>query len=146
MTFRGLGTVVLVLAVSAQDPAPQSPQGQPTFRGGARFVRVDVYPTGGDGRPVEGLTAADFELYEDGTPQTIAPAVLLGSPGTSAVDPTAVSGGLKLFGYTVMPKLNFGLELLYGDGEPQLDLQQGGPSFEDENRDVTVLGKVKRRF
>jgi hypothetical protein len=51
-----------------------------------------------------------------------------------------------MFGYTVMPKLNFGLELLYGDGQPQLELQQGGPSFEDENRDVTVLGKVKRRF
>lgn len=51
-----------------------------------------------------------------------------------------------MFGYTVMPKLNFGLELLYGDGQPQLDLQQAGPSFEDENRDVKVLGKVKRRF
>jgi hypothetical protein len=81
-----------------------------------------------------------------GTPQTNAPALQLGTPGTSAVDSKADSGGLKMFGYTVMPKLNFGLELLYGDGQPQLDLQQAGPSFEDENRDVTVLGKVKRRF
>ena len=81
-----------------------------------------------------------------GTPQTNAPALQLGTPGTSAVDSKAESGGLKMFGYTVMPKLNFGLELLYGDGQPQLDLQQAGPSFEDENRDVTVLGKVKRRF
>jgi len=44
---------------------------RPTFRGGARFVRVDVYPTDRDGTPIEGLTAADFELYEDGRPQTI---------------------------------------------------------------------------
>ena len=41
------------------------------FRGGARFVRVDVYPTGPDGRPVEGLTADDFTLLEDGKPQAI---------------------------------------------------------------------------
>jgi len=82
------------------------------------------------------------------TPQPNAPAAALqlATPGTSVVDPKAESGGLKMFGYTVMPKLNFGLELLYGDGQPQLDLQQGGPTFEDENRDVTVLGKVKRRF
>jgi hypothetical protein len=80
-----------------------------------------------------------------GTAQPNAPALQLGTPGTSVVDPKA-EGGLKMFGYTVMPKLNFGLELLYGDGQPQLDLQQGGPTFEDENRDVTVLGKVKRRF
>jgi hypothetical protein len=78
-------------------------------------------------------------------PQTNTPALQLGTPGTSTVDPKA-EGGLKMFGYTVMPKLNFGLELLYGDGQPQLDLQQGGPTFDDENRDVTVLGKVKRRF
>jgi hypothetical protein len=81
------------------------------------------------------------------TPPTDAPAALqLATPGTSVVDPKDESGGLKMFGYTVMPKLNFGLELLYGDGQQQLDLQQGGPTFEDENRDVTVLGKVKRRF
>jgi hypothetical protein len=82
----------------------------------------------------------------EATPQPNTPALQLGTPGTSVVDPKAESGGLKMFGYTVMPKLNFGLELLYGDGQPQLDLQQGGPTFEDENRDVTVLGKVKRRF
>ena len=80
------------------------------------------------------------------TPQPNAPALQLATPGTSVLDPKAGSGGLKMFGYTVMPKLNFGLELLYGDGQPQLDLQQGGPTFEDENRDLTVLGKVKRRF
>jgi VWFA-related protein len=45
-------------------------QGQPTFRVEANFVRVDVYPTA-DGKPVQGLTAADFEVLEDGVPQKI---------------------------------------------------------------------------
>ena len=34
------------------------------------FVKVDVYPTV-DGRTLEGLTAADFEILEDGTPQHV---------------------------------------------------------------------------
>jgi VWFA-related protein len=45
-------------------------QGQPTFRVEANFVRVDVYPTA-DGKPVQGLTAADFDVLEDGVPQKI---------------------------------------------------------------------------
>ena len=78
-------------------------------------------------------------------PQPGAPALQLGTPGAAAVDPKADSkGGVKVFGYTILPKLNFGLELLYGQEQQQLDLQE--PTFEDENQDVTVLGKVKRRF
>ena len=50
---------------------PGQPQGQqPVFRGGANFVNVDVYPRR-DGRLVEGLTAADFQIFEDGKPQKI---------------------------------------------------------------------------
>jgi VWFA-related protein len=64
-------TVGLVGVVAVGTVAAQQAQQQPTFRGGARFVRVDVYPTGRDGKPIEGLTAADFELFEDGKPQAI---------------------------------------------------------------------------
>lgn len=61
---------------TATPPAAEEPQAgdiaqRPLFRAGARFVRVDVFPTGKDGRPVEGLTAGDFEVYEDGERQTI---------------------------------------------------------------------------
>ncbi|MDQ3170243.1 MAG: VWA domain-containing protein [Acidobacteriota bacterium] len=70
---------VAVLGAQEQAASPAPPAGaqeadaqqRPLFRGGARFVRVDVYPTGADGRPVEGLTAEDFTLLEDGKPQVI---------------------------------------------------------------------------
>ncbi len=78
------------------------------------------------------------------TPQAPPPAALqLGNPSGAAA-PQEEQGGLKLFGYTVLPKLNFGLDVLYGDDQQQLDLQ--GPTTLDENGDISVLGKVKRRF
>lgn len=64
-------TVGVVGLVAVGTVAAQEARQQPTFRGGARFVRVDVYPTDAAGKPIEGLTAADFELFEDGKPQAI---------------------------------------------------------------------------
>ena len=58
---------------TAQAPAGQPAQDQaprPTFRLGASYVRVDVYPTR-NGEPVGDLERADFELLEDGAPQKI---------------------------------------------------------------------------
>ena len=71
---RALAAVLVVANVAiassqqAQNPAPVP--GQQPIRTEATFVRVDVYPTR-DGRPVEGLTAEDFEIREDGALQTI---------------------------------------------------------------------------
>ena len=57
--------VLLVLACSAvQSPAP-------TFRAATRLVQVTVVVHGKDGKPLPGLTAADFKLYEDGKEQPI---------------------------------------------------------------------------
>jgi len=50
---------------------PTTTAQQPTFRSGAQLTIVDVTVTDKDGRPIEGLTASDFALTEDGVPQTI---------------------------------------------------------------------------
>ena len=46
-------------------------QPQPTFRADVNFVRVDVIVNDDNGQPVTDLTQADFEVFEDGKPQTI---------------------------------------------------------------------------
>jgi hypothetical protein len=66
----------------------------------------------------------------------------LGTPGGSV--PQTEQGGLSMFGYTVLPKFDFGLDVMYGQDQPQLDLSP--PITDEESGDVTVLGKVKRRF
>ncbi len=70
--------------VSTQDaPAPQGgapppqggappPQGgAPTFRTGVNIVRVDVIVADEKGKPVTDLAKDEFEIVEDGRPQTI---------------------------------------------------------------------------
>jgi len=66
------GAWLLAAVLPAQQQAkPSEAQQRPLFRAGSRFVRVDVFPTDREGRRVEGLTAADFELFEDGKRQEI---------------------------------------------------------------------------
>ena len=60
---------LLSLHVTGPSTAPQDPQ-RPTFRTGVNLVRVDAYPAR-DGKIIEGLTAADFEIFEDGVAQKI---------------------------------------------------------------------------
>jgi VWFA-related protein len=54
---------------------PQAPAGQdpavPTFRSAAEAIQVSAIVTDADGAVVSGLTKDDFELLEDGKPQTI---------------------------------------------------------------------------
>lgn len=69
-------------AAQQQTPTPPPPPAsgattaasqpeQPTFRAGINFVRVDTIVTDRQGQPVTDLTATDFEITEDGKPQTI---------------------------------------------------------------------------
>jgi len=59
-----------VALAGAQQPA-RSPRSQATFDSYTTAILVDVVVRDGKGRPVTDLTAADFELKEDGTPQAI---------------------------------------------------------------------------
>ena len=76
----------LALGVNAQDapaqqpaPAPAAPQPAqpdqtaqtPIFRADINFVRVDVIVTDREGNPVADLKQEDFEVTEDGKPQSI---------------------------------------------------------------------------
>ncbi len=63
--MRRLATVVLGAFVSGTAVLGQTPQA-PVFRGGVTLVPVDVTVLDHDGKPVPGLTAADFEVKLDG--------------------------------------------------------------------------------
>ncbi len=84
------------------------------------------------------------EIPQAQTADTLA--LQLGTPN-AAPAAKAEGGGLNLFGYTVLHKLNFGLDVLYGQDEQQLQLG-GSDDIDtlDENGNVSVIGKVKRRF
>ncbi len=92
-------TALLALALSAQPPAVQS-----SVPPASRTVRVDVIATDGGGRRVENLKPADFELREDGIPQSIDEARFI------KIDKTIVSG------------------------EPPLDIQSDGDERREASR------------
>jgi VWFA-related protein len=62
-----LALLSVVCAVVAQAPLAQQ---RPVFRSDAQYVLVDAYPLR-DGKVVEGLTAADFAITEEGVAQAI---------------------------------------------------------------------------
>jgi len=67
--------MVLVLCASvglAQQQQPQTQTPQATFRATTRLIVQSVFVKDKDGKPIEGLTAKDFVITEDGQPQDIA--------------------------------------------------------------------------
>jgi hypothetical protein len=74
-------------------------------------------------------------------PAAKAPAAALQSPAQGpASSPEKKSA--TVFGFSLLPKLDFGLELLFSQQPGELP-----PSVQpEESDDLTVLGKVKRSF
>ena len=75
-----LSTVVLLAGQDAppfpgaqSPPTRRPPQQAPidVFRAGVELVQVDVYVTDENDQPVTGLSADDFEVFENGVPQVI---------------------------------------------------------------------------
>src|SRR3954452_9758890 len=67
-----IASVVLLVILRATTPGgaqgtPQPPQ-PPVFRAGTNLVQVDAIVTDDNGRPLTDLTAADFEVFDDGQP------------------------------------------------------------------------------
>jgi hypothetical protein len=71
------------------------------FRGESVLVTVDVYPQR-DGKIVEGLKASDFEILEDGKPQTVETIEFVriepGTPESARKDPNNLKEMLELAG------------------------------------------------
>src|SRR5690348_14258297 len=83
--MRALGAALIVAAVGAlQAPAPAfTPD---------TTVRIDIAAFDARGRFVETLTAADFDLREDGAPQTIEGAKLVRAAGTAPASASTPGG------------------------------------------------------
>jgi VWFA-related protein len=74
-------------------PAPSQPaagQQPPVFRAGTNQVRVDVTVIDRKGDPVTNLTREDFEVREDGIPQTIDTIKLVEASGEAPTDDTSL--------------------------------------------------------
>jgi VWFA-related protein len=87
-----IACVCVVLPAAQVVSQNQLPERQlPVFRADSHFVRVDAYPTNRDGSVIRGLTAADFQLTEDGTTQAIDSAEFIEyerwSPGSERPEP-----------------------------------------------------------
>src|SRR5919112_32731 len=68
--FHAAVTLAAIVVASAAPRGQAPPPQQPVFRTGADVVSVDA-SVQRDRRPLTGLTAADFELLDNGVPQEI---------------------------------------------------------------------------
>jgi VWFA-related protein len=80
-------------AQQAQSPAPASPP--PTFRGGTALVQVDVVVRDDKGNFVGDLKKSDFQVLEDGRPQTVETFALVGAPASAATTAAAQPGATE---------------------------------------------------
>src|SRR3954454_16211200 len=75
--MRPIVAFFLTFALSAQQPAPQSPapaapRGSIKFEASTQLVVEDIIVKDKSGNPITGLKASDFVVLEDGKPQKIA--------------------------------------------------------------------------
>jgi VWFA-related protein len=96
------GILATSVAPHGQQQKPAPPEQQPpVFRTEANFVRVDAFPTK-DGKPVDGLTAGDFDVLEDGVLQKIESfehvVIRTGGPQSERIEPNSPREGERMAG------------------------------------------------
>ncbi len=96
MLVRPLSLVLCVAAIAAT-PAAQAPQTPPVradraVQSHATAVLVDVVVRDKRGQPVTDLTAAEFEIYEDGVRQELGSLTLFTPAGTASSQPAPAAG------------------------------------------------------
>ncbi|MBM3820591.1 MAG: hypothetical protein FJW14_16460, partial [Acidimicrobiia bacterium] len=82
------GLALALSEVGGQAP-PQTPQEPPpvTFRVEVNYVEVDAIVTDANGNPITDLTQKDFQILEDGRPQTISTFSMVNLPVERAERP-----------------------------------------------------------
>jgi VWFA-related protein len=78
-----------------QNPPPVAPPQQPTFKVQVDYVEVDVIVTDQEGRFVRDLRQEDFEVFEDGRPQTVTGFGLVEIPVEQGVKPLYASAPIE---------------------------------------------------
>ena len=70
-SFRNVVWIAAALTVLGAPLLKAGPQDRPTFRSSTRLVELSVVVTDPDRNPVSGLTAGDFQIFDDGKPQKV---------------------------------------------------------------------------
>jgi VWFA-related protein len=91
---------VAALAVVSGAALAAQPQQPPVFRSGVDLVSVDAIVVDDQGRPIQGLGPADFQLTVDGQPREIVSAEFFSSVSSAAVAATETSGQKQSAGGT----------------------------------------------
>jgi VWFA-related protein len=80
---RSLAALAIAVLPAASLVVAVAGHQQPAFRATTRIVEVDAVVTGSDGRFIDDLTLADFEVTEDGRPQAIETLLLVAEGATT---------------------------------------------------------------
>ena len=98
---RGRSSAVVWLAAAPLLAQSAAPPAVPRFESEVSLVTLPVFVTGKDGKPVAGLTAADFEVTDDGKAATIAAVqevdVSEALPAASASSPSMQAAARRQF-------------------------------------------------
>ncbi len=98
-TLLAFGVALAVVGLSAQ----QSPTAPVVFRAAVDYVEVDATVTDARGNAVSNLAASDFEVLEDGKPQTIASFARVDLPVQRAVPASSLVAGNSPVLPTILP-------------------------------------------